>query len=94
MTTNYQNGVSNYQNLTQERLVGMMFIIAVLSMLLGGLVGYLAGSYVARQNSDVQQYAKLVYNTCKEQEKVLNGHNSQAARRSCEYLLSAAKDTN
>ena len=85
---------TNYQNLTQERLVGMMFIIAVLSMLFGGLVGYLAGNYVARQNSDVQQYAKLMYNTCKASEQVLNGYNSQRSRRDCNYLLEAAKDTN
>lgn len=85
---------TNYQNLNQERLVGMMFIIAVLSMLFGGLAGYLAGNYVARQNSDVQQYAKLMYNTCKASEQVLNGYNSQRSRRDCNYLLEAAKDTN
>lgn len=94
MTSNYQSGVSNYQNLTQERLIGMMLVIAFLSLLLGAAGGFLIGSYIAKQNSDVQQYAKLMYNTCKESEQVLNGYNNQRSRRDCTYLLEAAKHEN
>lgn len=94
MTNNYQNTVSNYQTLTQERLIGMMLVIAFLSLLLGAVGGFLIGGYVARQNSDVQQYATLMYNTCKASEQVLNGYNSQRSRRDCTYLLDAAKHGN
>ena len=85
---------NNYQNLTQERLIAMMLVIAFLSLLLGSAVGFGIGSYIAKQNSDVQQYANLMYNTCKASEQVLNGYNSQRSRRDCTYLLDAAKHEN
>ena len=82
----------NYQNLTQERLIAMMLVIAFLSLLLGSAVGFGIGSYVQKQDSEVEKYAKLMYNTCKQQEATLYAASPQQKRRACEYLLQAAKE--
>ena len=77
---------------SQGRIYGLLFLLAFLSLIIGGLSGYFVGTYLEKQDSGVAQYAKLVYNTCKAQEQVLYNANPQQKRRACEYLLEAAKE--
>lgn len=77
------------QAVTQGRVHSLFLAISLLCLILGGAVGFglgLASSSSTRESARVE-YSKLMYNTCKQQEVVLNGSNPQRARRDCSYLL-------
>lgn len=80
------------ETLSHGRVVCLLFLLAFLSLILGGVIGFTVGSYVQKQNSEVEKYAKLMYNTCKQQEATLYAASPQQKRRACEYLLQAAKE--
>lgn len=77
------------QAVTQGRVYSLFLAISLLCLILGGAVGFGLGlaSASSTRESAREEYSKLMYNTCREQEKVLNGYNSQRARRDCTYLL-------
>lgn len=82
------------ETLSHGRVIGLLFLLAFLSLVLGGMIGFTVGSHVEKQNSEVVKYAKLMYNTCKQQEATLYAASPQQKRRNCEYLLQAAKEQN
>jgi len=77
------------QALTAEyRSYTLFAIICVMCLLLGIGAGYMLNTTALKraEESAVEQYSRLMYDTCKKQEKML-GENSQRARRNCEFLL-------
>lgn len=74
--------------LTSHRITVLGVTIAVLSTIIGILVGLQIGkgNVEERAQSAVALYAEASYRACKLQEIAMNGYNSQAARRSCDYL--------